>query len=159
GGADVATGRLRGTLVVAEVALAFMLLAGAGLMLQAFVRVRGLDPGFRPEHVLTARTLLPSPRYDDLARRQQFYEAVVARVEALPGVVSAGYTTWLPLTNRGGTNGFRIEGRPPLPPGTYQDANIRAVTPHYLGTMGIALRTGRLLEARDVAGGQRVLVV
>jgi putative ABC transport system permease protein len=158
-GADLSTGRLRGALVVAEVALAFTLLTAAGLILQAFVRVRGLDPGFRPEHVLTARTLLPSPRYDDPARRLAFYDGVLERVRLLPGVVSAGYTTWLPLTNRGGTSGFTIEGRPPPAPGEVTDANFREVTPDYLGTMGIALRAGRLIDARDVAGAPPVVVV
>jgi predicted permease len=150
--------RLRGALVVSEIALAFLLLVGAGLMLQAFARVRALDPGFRPEGVLTARTTLPSPRYDDAARRHAFYDAVLARVEALPGVVSAGYTAYLPLTNRGGTNSFTIEGRP-APEGVVNDANYRVVTPGYLPTMGIPLRAGRGIEARDTAQAPRIVVV
>ncbi len=158
-GAGVASGRLRGALVVAEVALAFLLLTGAGLMVQAFVHVRSLDPGFRPENVLTARTSLPSPRYDEVARRNAFYEQVLTRVAALPGVVSAGYTSYLPLTNRGGTAGFTIEGRPPLRAGEILDANFREVSADYLKTMGIALRGGRFLEARDGATTERVVVV
>jgi predicted permease len=151
--------RLRGALVVSEVALAFLLLAGAGLMLQAFARVRAVDPGFRAGNVLTARTMLPSPRYDDAARRNAFYDAVLARVEALPGVISAGYTGFLPLTNRGGSQGFSIEGRPPPPPGVINDANYRVVSHGYHATVGTPLQRGRLLAPSDRAGSQRVLVV
>ena len=151
GDAGVPAGRLRGALVIAEVALAFLLIAGAGLMIQAFVRVRSLDPGFRPDHVLTVRTMLPSPRYAERARRVAFYEQVLARVAALPGVVSAGYTSWLPLTNRGGTRSFVLEGEAPPAPGAVRDANFRIVSADYHVTMGISLRRGRYLEARDRA--------
>src|SRR5262249_51472896 len=158
GSPNAATGRLRGALVVAETALAFLLLAGAGLMVQAFFHVRNLDPGFRPENVLTARTALPSPRYDAPALRTAFYDRVLARAQALPGVVSAGYMTFLPLTMPGGTNGFMIEGQPPPPPGTYNDANYREISPDYQKTMGIPLRAGRFLEARDRADAPLVVL-
>ena len=108
---NAASGRLRGALVVAETALAFLLLTGAGLKVQAFFHVRNLDPGFRPENVLTARTALPSPRYDDTGARTAFFDRALAGVQGLPGVVSAGYITYLPLTMAGGTNGFILEGK------------------------------------------------
>jgi putative ABC transport system permease protein len=159
GGAGVPAGRLRGALVVAEVALAFVLLAGAGLTIQAFLRVRSLDPGFRPEGVLTARTVLPSPRYADDVRRNAFYDQVLARVAAVPGVVSVGYTSFLPLTNRGGTQGFSIEGEPPPAPGEVHDANFRVVSPDYPSTVGMSLREGRWLAASDRADAPPVALV
>jgi putative ABC transport system permease protein len=151
--------RLRGALVVSEVALAFLLLAGAGLMLKAFARVRALDPGFRAENVLTARTLLPSPRYDDDARRHAFYDAVHERVGNLPGVIAAGYTGFLPLTNRAGTQGFTVEGRPRLPQGEFNDANFRVVSPGYQASLGMPMREGRFIAAGDRLPGPRVVVV
>src|SRR5207247_4852540 len=95
---------LRRWLIVIEVALASVLCVGAGLMVQTVWGLAYVDLGFRPEHVLTARTSLPvSPEspYRSFAARNAFYQAVLERVSAIPGVVSAGYTTFLPLTNDG----------------------------------------------------------
>ena len=148
-GASPATGRLHGGLVVAEVALAFLLLAGSALMVQAFVHVRGLDPGFQAENLLTVRTVLPSPRYDEAARRNAFYDRVLERVAALPGVVSAGYTSFLPLTLRGGGISFAIENGPPPDGNQQQSANLRVISADYVRTMSIVLRAGRPLAAHE----------
>ncbi|HZF37597.1 MAG TPA: ABC transporter permease, partial [Blastocatellia bacterium] len=102
GGGRAGTGaghrRLRSALVVIEIALALVLLVGAGLLIQAFLRLRALDIGLNPENVLTLRTALPRNKYGELPKRDAFYRQVLERVRALPGAVSAGYTTAVPLT-------------------------------------------------------------
>ncbi len=93
---------LRRVLVVAEVALTIVLLSGAALMLRSFEKLYRQDPGFLADHVLTLQTSLPRPKYADFTHRNQFYREVVQRVETLPGVVAAGYATYLPLADSGG---------------------------------------------------------
>jgi len=138
--------RLRGALVVLEVALALVLLIGAGLMIKTLIRLQGLDPGFRPDHVLTVRTAMPRQKYGELPKRAAFYQQVLERVQALPGVVAAGYTTSVPLVWRGGTNSFSIEGHAPAPG---QDANHRQISPNYFRALGTPLRTGRYFDEHD----------
>ena len=147
--------RLRGILIVTEMALALVLAIGAHLMIQSFLRVKAVDIGFRPENVLTVKTALPM-RYQDLTRRAAFYRDVLERVSRLPGVVAAGYTTALPLTFKGGTRGFSIEGRPPAPG---RDAIYRQVSKDYLRAMGIPLRQGRGIEERDGPQSPYVAVI
>jgi predicted permease len=147
--------RLRSVLVVAETALALVLLVCAQLMVQTFLRLRAVDPGFRVENVVTARTPLP-PRYADSSRRNAFYRDVIDRVGKIPGVVSAGYVTFLPMTLKGGTRGFQIEG---VPRGPGRDALYRQVTPGYLATMRIPIRQGRGIEERDGPQAPRVAVI
>ena len=140
--------RVRSALVVAQVSVSVVLLIGTGLMLQTLWRLQ-VDPGFRPEHVLCLRTSLSGSRYEQLKDRVAFYERVLARVKVLPGVMSAGYTTFLPLTNRGGTSGFAIEGRPKVTAGARDDANHRVVTPDYLRAIGVPLIAGRFISEMD----------
>ena len=149
---------LRGAFVVAEVALALVLLVGAGLLIQSLQRLRGQYAGIRPENVLTLRTVLPDNKYRDHAQRDAFYDAVLARVRSLPGVVAAGYTTTVPLTWKGGTSRLTIEGRAPKP-GLGDDANHRQVTPDYLRALGLPLKTGRYIEESDGPRSQPVAVV
>jgi len=130
-GAGRSDKRLRSALVIAEMALALVLLVCAQLMIQTFLHLKAVDPGFRAEDVVTVRTPLP-PRYADASRRNAFYHQVLERVTRLPGVVSAGYVTFLPLTLKFGTRGFQIEGVPPAPG---RDALYRQVTADYLATM------------------------
>jgi putative ABC transport system permease protein len=150
-------GRLRGALVITEVALALVLLVGAGLMMQTVSRLRGQYSMLRPEQLLTARTVLPGNKYGEHARRAAFYDEVLARVRRLPGVVSAGYTTSVPLQWKGGANGFEMEGE--TPPGVTPNAIHRQVSAGYLETLGVPLREGRLIEERDDERAQFVLVV
>lgn len=149
----------RHALVIAEIALAVVLLSGAGLMIESFLKLRGLDPGFRTDRVLKLETALPRPKYADFSRRTAFYDQVLDRVARLPGVVTAGFTTWLPLTNDGGTRGFTIEGRPQPKPGEVNDANARVVSKDYLRTLGVPLRRGRLLDDRDGAQSMPVALI
>ena len=104
-------------------------------------------------------TELPRPRYDEFARRTAFYDEVLARVTQIPGIKSAGYTTWLPYTNRGGTRGFTIEGKPQPKPGEIADANTRVISTEYLQTLGVPLKEGRLLERRDSAHSVPVMLI
>jgi putative ABC transport system permease protein len=145
-GLGAGQGRLRGALVVAEVALALMLLVAAGLMMQTFFRLRNLDAGFRVENVLTAQTILPRGKYRELSPRSAFYQQVLERVSTLPGVTAAGFTTALPLVWKGGTNGFSVEGREQ---GTNQDALYRQISPDYFRAVSIPLRAGRYFDQRD----------
>jgi putative ABC transport system permease protein len=148
--------RLRSALVVIEVALALVLLVGAGLLINAFLRLRSLDIGVNTENVLTLRTTLPRNKYGELPKRDGFYRQVLERVRALPGVVSAGYTTAAPLTWKGGTSSFAIEGREQ---GAGQDAQQRQISAGYMETMGVKLRQGRFFDERDGAQSQPVAII
>jgi predicted permease len=158
GGLGAAGGRLRGAFVVTEVALALVLLVGAGLLVQTLFNLRGQYSLAEPEKILTVRTVLPPTKYREQPKRAIFYERVLERVRALPGVVSAGYTTSVPLAWKGGANGFEAEGPPP-PQGVARNALHRQVSSDYLQTMGIALRDGRYIDERDTEQSERVLVV
>jgi putative ABC transport system permease protein len=139
-----------------EIALALVLLAGAGLLIQTFLRLRALDIGVNAENALTLRTALPQNKYGELPKRAAFYQQVLERVRALPGVVSAGYTTAAPLTWKGGTNSFTVEGRAQGPD---QDAQYRQVSVGYMETMGVKLRQGRFFDEHDDAQAQPVAVI
>jgi predicted permease len=144
--------RLRRWLVISEVAIAVVLSVGAGLLVQTLWTLAHVEMGYRPEGVLTMRTNLPGSAesaYRNFPARADFYQRVLERVRSIPGVTSAGYTTYLPLTNRGGTSGFTIEGAPPPAPGQERDANHRVISAGYLQTMGIRLRAGRYFTQFD----------
>jgi predicted permease len=160
GGARVGAGRgrLRGAFVVSQVALSLVLLVGAGLLIQTLYRLRSQYSELRPESVLTLRTSLADNRYGEPARRAAFYEQVLARVKALPGVEAAGYTTAVPLTRKGGANGLSIEGKDNGPTSTW-NANHRQVTPEYFRAIGQSLREGRDFDGRDDAGAPAVAAV
>jgi predicted permease len=163
GRGSVAGGRkMRDALVILEFALAIVLFSGAGLMIRSFVALRGLDPGFRTDRITAFRTQLARPKYADAVKRVQFFDESLARIEALPGVVSAGYVSWVPLTNFGGASGITLEGE--APPATGAPAvknipNIREVNDHYLQTIGVTLKQGRWLDARDKAQGAPVALI
>ena len=154
GGLGASGGRLRGALVVTEIALALVLLVGAGLLIQTLSHLRGQFSIPQPEKLLTARTVLQG-KYKEPAKRWAFYDDVLTRIKALPGVVSVGYSTSVPLQWKGGANGFTIEGVQPPP----NNAIHRQVSANYLQTVGIALREGRYLDNRDDQNSQPVLIV
>jgi putative ABC transport system permease protein len=144
--------RLRDALVVCEVALAIVLLAGAALLIRSLQNLYHLDPGFRADHVLVMRTPLPRPKYDAVARRRAFFDQVLAKVESIPGVVAAGYTTWVPLTNDGGATGITIEGKPEPAPGSLLIPNVRIISRDYMPALRMKLIDGRPFESRDANG-------
>lgn len=146
---------LRNLLAIGEAALSLMLLVGSGLLLESFVNVRGLDPGYRSDHVLTARLQMANRTF---ASRTQFFEGVLDRIRSLPGVESVGVTSALPLTWKGGTNSFIPEKMQMKRELTY-DANDRVVSPGYFKTMRIPLIRGRLFTSSDGPDAQPVVII
>ncbi len=140
--------RARNCLVVAEVAVALVLLAGAGVMLQSFLRLRAVDPGYRIEHVLTVRLGLQPSRYGEARQKTAFQRALLERVRTLPGVEAAAVTNHLPTVSDF-ARAFTIGGRPVPPPGEWPVARFRAVTPEYFRAMGIPVLHGRAFTVQD----------
>jgi len=151
--------RLRSLLVVSEVALSVMLLAGAGLLVRSYAHLWHTNPGFVPEHLLTARISLPPLQYRDPARIAAFYSELLRGVEALPGVVSASAIDGLPFGAGAGGGDFQIVGRPWPASEAEPDVQKRIAMPGYFQTMGIPLKHGRLFTAQDSAGVRRVALV
>jgi predicted permease len=150
--------RLRGILVTTEVAAAVVLLVSAGLLLRALVRLQATDPGFRPAGVLTLRTALPTPRYSPTAQRAAYYERVLGPVRALPGVTSAGFTSFLPMVMRGGIWPVGLNGEPEDRSAEHS-ASLRFVTPGLLPALGVPLREGREVSDADAFDRPLVAVV
>jgi len=148
----------RDALVIAEVALALILLVSAGLLLQTLRNLHAIDAGFNPGNILTMSTRLPSPKYADPLKRLAYFDAVVERIRGLPGVVGAGFTSNLPFTSQGYTSSFLIEERP-LAPGTSQDALYREVTNDYLQTLRARLLEGRFFGNDDRANSLPVVII
>ncbi|MBX9603839.1 MAG: ABC transporter permease [Bryobacteraceae bacterium] len=141
--------RLRGLFVVAEVALSLMLLVGAGLLIESFVRLERVDPGFDPEQVLTmmvARASSPNAPPDAFPA---FFRDLNEKVRALPGVVSASSVTFLPFSGPGAATGFDIVGDPESQAGQRPTCDVRIAQPGYFETMRIPLKRGRLFEDAD----------
>ena len=157
-GSDRRTERLRSALVVAEVTASVALLVASGLLLRALWRLQGVDPGFRPQSVLTLHTALPIPRYAPTQRRAQFYTRVLSDVRALPGVASASYISFLPMVMRGGIWSVTEDSRPD-DPGRTRTASLRFVTPGFFETLGIPIRLGRDVRETDTHESPFVAVV
>ncbi|MGA2134959.1 MAG: ABC transporter permease [Bryobacteraceae bacterium] len=151
--------RLRGLLVAAEVGLAVLLLTAAGLLLRSYARLWQANPGFRPDHVLTARISLPPLQYRDPARITAFQSGLLAEVKALPGVTAAGAVDGLPFGAGSGGGDFQIAGRPWPAAEAVPDVQKRIATPEYFQTMGISLKQGRLFTEQDRAGTHRVCLI
>ncbi|MGB7921783.1 MAG: ABC transporter permease [Pyrinomonadaceae bacterium] len=143
--------RTRNLLVIAEVALALVLLVGAGLMVRSFWRLQQADPGFNPQNVVSMELSLPSSKYAKEEQMADFYKKVIGRIETLPGIESVGATWMLPLSGQDAGSGFEIEGRPPSAPGEGQRSTFSSVTPRYFRTMGIPLIKGRDFNDQDTA--------
>ena len=149
--------RTRAALLVAEVAFSLVLLVGAGLMLKSFARLHGVNPGFTTAGLLTARVALPAARYDSVAKKVAFAEALLARLRALPGVRSAAVVSSVPLSGQNAQWGYWVDGRPAPTLADVPVAVVRSATPDYFRTMEIPLRRGRLFD--DRLGGVREAVV
>jgi predicted permease len=160
GGRAVTRGRegLRSTLVVSEIALALVLLTGAGLMLKSFSRILAVDPGFRTDNVLTITVDLPRMSvYQTTAQIQAFHTRVLGKLSSLPGVVAAGAVNWLPLRSSLMRGDFHLEGGRPLPPRYVVDKP--AVSPDYFRVMGIRLLSGRVFTEQDTSSAPGVAIV
>jgi putative ABC transport system permease protein len=146
-------------LVAGEVALASVLLIGAGLAMKSFVNLQHVDPGIRPDHVLTFRMRLPTDNLYKSDREQAaFYRRVRAKVDSIPGIQSAGLSDVLPLGQQNDREYFTIE-KHPLPAGQELVADFRRISPQYLTTMGIALLRGRMLSERDGRDAPSVILI
>src|SRR5256886_16379045 len=163
GGRDSAIGkkgnRLRDLLVVGEIAVSFILLIGAGLLINSFLHLRNLDPGFRADHLLTMKVDLSELKYPDGERRSVFFEEVLRRIRALPGVELAAVAANLPLTYNGDSATIAVEGIPDPPPGQWPDVIYRAIGPGYFSTMGIPLIRGRDFTDQDKSDSKNVVVI
>jgi len=159
GGRDSQTGggRIRGALVIAEVAIAMVLLLGAGLLLKSFMRLQRVDAGFNPSNVLTFNLQLPFSSYRDWRQVSELYSGLIARLKSLPGVQSADATGFLPLEG-GWPTKFLIQGRPPVQ-GEEPVAQHRPVSEGYFQTMGVPLLGGRRFDDRDQADAPGVVIV
>jgi putative ABC transport system permease protein len=149
--------RLRAALVVGQVTLTLMLLAGAGLMLRSFERMLDVDVGFRAEKLLTMEYRLPQNKYSEGERQWQTHRRIIERVREVPGVVSASLVRALPFSGNGSSGEFEIAGQ--APSGQKPRTRINVVDPDYFRTMGIPLLEGRGISERDAPGMPVVAVI
>jgi putative ABC transport system permease protein len=162
GGRDGSGGgrrRLRGAIVVSEIALALVLLIGAGLLFRSLHRLMSVDPGFNPENVLTFGVWLPDSQDFNADRRAQVYAQVLERVGTLPSVLSAGAITTLPLTTSNLSLGFQIQGRPSQDPSEGYVARYGSVSTDYFQTIGMSLVRGRWFTEHDTRGRPGVMII
>ena len=158
GSSGAARVRVRSLLVVAQVAMSLVLLAGAGLALQSFWRIRSVPLGFSPEGILTMAISLPSAHYEK-EKIVQFYDRLLERVRALPGVEAAACGDNIPFDNTEWDSGIHLTGTPPAPLGEDQQAEMSMVTPDYFKVMGMPILRGRNFDGRDVLGQAPVAIV
>ncbi len=151
--------KLRAGLVIVEVALALVLLVGAGLFLRSLAALQDVNPGFQSNGVITAMVTLPEAQYKDDGRKLAFYRDVLLRLSNLPGVTNAAAGLPVPFSGQGGSASFAIEGRPSAPgdPGPHGDIGL--VSPSYFAALKIPFRGGRAFEEHDQQGSDRVAIV
>ena len=153
------SGRLRNAVVIGEIAIALVLLVCAGLMVRSFRRLQGVDPGFRSDHVLTTQVLLPRSKYQDGPQIAAFFDQLLVRVRALPGVETAAAVDSVPLAGGGNVLSFSVEGRPAPPPEQVVDAETFTVSPAFFATLGIKFVAGEDFSARDAANAPGVAII
>ena len=151
--------RTQRALVVAEVTLAVVLLAGAGLLLTSLARLQAVPPGFSPDGVLVARLTLAGPRYESREAMVAFYANVLNRLRETPSVEAAGAAGALPLSGSANTSNFLLVGRPAPADGQEPTSRWERVTPNYFAALGIPLKAGRAFDARDKVDGPSVVMV
>jgi putative ABC transport system permease protein len=159
-GAATGHNRMRSLLVVAEVALSLMLLVGAGLLIKSFLKLSKVETGFDATSVMTMRISLPQTKYTEPQRRAAFYQQLLERTRALPGVEAAGVISELPLSGQNNDTYFTIEGKPPAAPGSEDRlANFRTASPDYFRAMGIPLIRGRFFNDGDREGAPHAVII
>jgi len=159
GGSSRSVLRAREALVVSEIALAMVLLAGAGLLLRSFERLSQVSPGFSADHILVANIVRSPSAYRDPHIRLGFFDRLFEQVSAIPGVRSVGGVSFLPVTGTGSALHFNIQGRPPRSPEEYTISGYRVVSAGYFKTLGVRLLAGRWLEDRDREQAPDVVLV
>ncbi len=147
--ASTGQNRWRGSLVIAEISFALILLAGAGLMMKSLYRLLSVDPGFQPDRVLTMELSLRTSQYDKDAAIANFWNQVLYRIRALPGVESAALGTVVPLTNNHSRNDITLEGMALPKPGSFPHPDVHVVSPGYVSTLGVRLLRGRAFTNAD----------
>jgi putative ABC transport system permease protein len=161
GGRNMSAGsghRLRSAMVMSEIALALVLLVGAGLMMKSLFRLLQVNVGFKTQNLLTMTVFLPGAKYTDVYQRINFNQQLNERIQSLPGVAGAGTVNILPL-NAGNTTRFNVEGDPIPPPGQEVEANIRTINDSYFKTLGIPLIAGRMFDERDKPDAPGVVII
>ena len=158
GGLLVRRHRLRGLLVISELALSLMLLIGAGLLVRSFVRLEAVPPGFIPDHVITMQMSATSPKYRDEKQLAALFREIETRIGALPGVIAQGQVSALPLTGSVGWGSINVEGFTPSP-GQELQVDMRNASADYFSSMKIPLRMGRFFSEHDTQDVQRVMII
>ncbi|HEV8525031.1 MAG TPA: ABC transporter permease [Terriglobales bacterium] len=157
---NIRSRRLRSALVVAEIALALVLLVGAGLLARSFLQLRGVDTGFNARNVLTMRVALPGARYNDDPKRINFFTQALERMQTLPGVEGAGAINYTPFLGLGTRTGFDIEGRPkPLPDQAMNSTGVCVTDQNFFRALQIPLKRGRLFTEQEVRERRNVVVI
>jgi putative ABC transport system permease protein len=151
--------RARSAFVVVEVALALMLLVGAGLLVRSFMRVLQVDAGFDPDRTITMRVALSGPNYTEPQKRTRFFQTAFDRIDALPGVQAAGAVSFLPITGLGSATGYQVVGQPIPPAGQGPVCDVRVIVNDYFKAMGIPLLRGRLFNEQDAADNTNRVIV
>jgi putative ABC transport system permease protein len=151
--------RTRSAFVIVEIALALVLLVGAGLLMRSFKHLLDVDPGFDPARTVTMRLSLPSSRYGGDGQRAQFFDRFFQQVDALPGVQASGSISWLPLAGGGAATSMEIVGQPKPPKGQEPVADVRVISHEYLKAMGVPLLRGRLFNEQDAADSKGRVVI
>ena len=155
----VGSARLRSALVVAQMAVTMILLIGAGLLAKSLWTLLHVPPGFRTDHLVSARLTLPRSRYADNARVSAFHRELIQRLQESPGIKAAGLAAYLPLSGQDNAWVFFIEGRQPLPTGVYNSAAYRPVSEGYFETIGMRMIHGRGFISDDRADAPSVVVI
>ncbi|MEP7339242.1 MAG: ABC transporter permease [Acidobacteriota bacterium] len=158
-GGSLRSHRLRNSLVVMEVALALVLLVGAGLLIRSFARLQAVDPGFNVENVLTMKVGLPGSKYDNDRKRIDFFRSAIGQMQSLPGVEAVGATSFLPFASPHAGTGVEIEGRPKLPPGQGLNTGVIVTDANFFRAMKIPLKRGRLYSEQEAVEMRHVVVV
>jgi len=163
GGRGTSLGRerrwLRDGLVAAQVSLSLMLLIAAALMIQSFSRLQAVNPGFQPTKVLLMQLDLPPLRYPTVENQAAFFDRVLERIQALPGVEAAGVSRLVPFGGGGGNAGISIEGRSRDASGKSMSADVTPVTPDYFRTLGVPLVKGRGITEHETTNSQAVVMI
>jgi len=151
--------RLRQTLVITEVALAFVVLIGAGLLLSSFARLLAVKPGFNPQHLLTMRIGLTNQQYIKSVDRKRFVGELNARLEAVPGVESVGIGDDLPIAGTDSSTTLKIQDQPAVSSDDSASVGLHVINPHYFDALGTRLLKGRVFTDRDAAGAPSVFII
>jgi putative ABC transport system permease protein len=153
------THRVRATLVIAEMALAVILLTGAGLLIRSFLALTSVDPGFKPAGAMSVRVTFQGADYQNGDQVRARVEQLIDRLRSLPGVTAVAASTVLPLSGAGALNDFAVDGAPPPPPDVNQEIAVAAVTPDYFKALGTPLKRGRFFNELDHAKAPTVALI